>query len=114
MITLIGTARLSNGALQLLATDAAHNLWSTWKVSPDVNAAWTDWLPFGGQAKQITSGNLPNGAPVLWIIGTDNRLYSNWKVSDNPDADWTGWGDPEPGAPPDLIDVSAVRLSNGV
>jgi predicted acylesterase/phospholipase RssA len=99
-VTALALAPLSDGRLQLFASTANSGLFSTWKTTPNPDAAWTGWadafdevgaLPAAVTA--LTLAPLSNGALQLWAATAQNHLMTTWKTTADPDADWTGWSD---------------------
>ncbi len=109
----VAAVPLPQGGLQLFAIDAGHTIWSCWKATGTIGAAWEAWVRFPGQAARITGGNLPGNIPQLWSIGVqDQKLYTCWKASAQPGAAWTAWS-PMPGATARMIDVATARTPQG-
>jgi hypothetical protein len=119
----VAVAPLSNGALELWATDKNGGLWTSWKINANANADWTGWSDFLGEVGAIPAGvasvavaPLSNGALELWATDKNGGLWTCWKVDSTPGANWTGWADflAEVGAiPAGVANVAVAPLSNG-
>jgi len=83
---------LSDGRMQLFATDTHGRTLSCWKTTTDPNAAWTAWSVLDGPSlKFIAAGDLEDGRIQLFGIETNGQIVSRWKETANPNAAWTSW-----------------------
>jgi hypothetical protein len=91
---------LSDGRLELWATNAAGGLFTTWKTTTDPNATWTPWSdflaevgPLAGGARQVAVAPLSDGRLELWATNAAGGLFTKWKTTTDPNATWTPWSD---------------------
>jgi hypothetical protein len=88
----VAAVKTPQGELQVFAVDVNHTIWTCWKVSLQVSAAWSNWSVFPGKAARITGALLAFNIPQLWMVGAaDQKLYSCRKVSAQPGAAWSAW-----------------------
>jgi hypothetical protein len=115
-LTSIVALRLSDGRIQLVG-GTNDGLLTTWKETVDPNAAWLPWMEFASNptvrsTTRLAWAPLPDGRPQVWSVNQFGTLSSTWKVSVDPNSAWTQWPTFD-GAPPDLVDIAAERLSDG-
>jgi len=94
----IAVAPLSDGRLQLWATDNAGGVSSTWKSSTDPNSSWTPWVDFLAGVGPLPAGciemaaaPLSDGRLQLWATDSKGGVSSCWKTSTDPNSSWTEW-----------------------
>ncbi|MFD4760915.1 hypothetical protein ACFWOJ_19085 [Streptomyces sp. NPDC058439] len=89
----LAAAPLTDERPQVFAVTGSGELWTTWKLTTDPNAAWADWAKFNGMpgsAHSVGAATLTDGRPQI-VVGNDSGSVSSWKVSTNPDDAWSDW-----------------------
>jgi hypothetical protein len=94
----LAVAPLTDGRLELWATDGNGALLTTWQAVRDPNSSWVGWNDFGasagwlaGGARAVAVGPLSDGRLELWATDAYGSLLSSWKVTTDPNAGWTPW-----------------------
>jgi hypothetical protein len=93
----LAVAPLSDGRLQLWATDDSGNLRSCWKTTTDSNSPWTpwtyDWIDGGTPFKVIdlAAAQLSDGRIQLWGAQTEGALQSTWNLTTVSTSGWNYW-----------------------
>jgi hypothetical protein len=83
---------LSDGRMQLFATNAQGATISCWKTTTNPSAAWTAWSAFDGTPlKFVAAGDLEDGRIQLFGIEPNGQIVSRWKQTADPNSAWTAW-----------------------
>ena len=119
----VAVAPLSDGRLELWATDSNGGVFTTWKTQVDPNATWTLWSDFLAEVGLLASAvtgvavaPLQDGRLELWVTTVDGGLFTTWKTQTDPNATWTPWSDfiAEVGPlPARAVDAAVAPLSDG-
>src|SRR5436853_486920 len=110
-------AKLSDGRMQLWATDASGRIWSIWQTSYDWiywQSPWTPALPtFKSQSLAVAP--LSDKRLQFWAVDTAGKIWSCWKSTTDSNSAWTAWTlQWTAQAPPfTATQVAAAPLSDG-
>ncbi len=110
-------AQLSDGRIQLWATDASGRIWSNWQIQFDWiywQSPWTPSLPtFHTQSLAVAP--LSDKRLQFWAVDTAGTIWSCWKSSTNANATWTPWASQWTAQPPPFksAQAAAAPLSDG-
>ena len=111
------TAQLTDGRPQLFLVSSSGQLWSSWKVTHQADAAWTDWFFMPNNPpqylRQVSAARLSDGRPQLFTIDSLGQLWSSWKATVQADAAWTQWILMPNNPPAYLQQVFAGQLTDG-
>ncbi|MGD3106265.1 hypothetical protein [Streptomyces sp. YGL11-2] len=77
---------------QIVAVNTDGQVWTTWKVDTEPDAAWADWTQFPqpGFAYTVGAARLTDGRPQIQVA-TETGLFTTWKLDTDPDAGWADW-----------------------
>lgn len=126
----VAVAPLPDARLELWATTAGGQVFTSWKATTHPDADWVPWWNFMAAGSGLP-GTLPDGvrrigvAPLsdgrleLWVTTATGQMFTTWKATTHPDADWVPWwnflassnGLPGP-LPAGAIDLAVAPLSD--
>jgi hypothetical protein len=87
----LATASLSDGRLQLWASDSNTDIMTLWQKTSDPNAGWTSVSPFQtpeAKAFTFTVGSLKDGRLQFFVVDGSLQLWTAWKQTADPNAAW--------------------------
>jgi hypothetical protein len=106
----LATTNLSDGRLQLWASDSNTDIITFWKKTSDPNSGWTPASPFEtpeAKAFTFTVGSLNDGRLQFFVVDGSFQLWSTQKQTSDANAHWT------PLSPIDTGQIRAYSISSG-
>ena len=91
---MIYAGRLSDGRIQVWATQSNGQLQSRWKETTNPDSGWTGWSAFQtpeGGVNAMSGSQLEDGRLQIFATGPSGSRWSCWKTNTNPDSAWTKW-----------------------
>jgi hypothetical protein len=89
----LATASLSDGRLQLWASDSNTDIMTLWQKTSDPNSGWTSMSPFQtpeAKAFTFTVGSLKDGRLQFFVADGfgEGPIWTTWKQTTDPNAAW--------------------------
>jgi hypothetical protein len=113
----LSAAGLSDGRIQLWASQTGGRIWSSWESGNDYvywQSPWTAAMP-PFQSDQMTAAPLSDKRLQFWAVDTAGKIWSCWKTTTDSNSAWSPWTSSwTVQAPPFLAkQVAAAPLSDG-